>query len=601
MGDGRTTMRRPPRPYAAAILVPVIAVSYAVLAAAAIVLTRRAEGIALMWLANGPLIAALATRERRHWPALITAALVGSVCASLAVSPLSRLALLFAVANVGEAVIAALLLRRLRVERQPFASVRSIALFVGCTVCAAPLISGLVACTVLRVFQPLTPASTLFDWALGHGVGNLIATPLPLLFGRRNINWRRFRLRTSVGHAVGCALLIAATTCAVFAQDELPLLFLPIAPLLVATFALQRFGASGGVLIIALVADVMTLQGHGPMMLIHGDESARLQFLQFYLAVLFLTVLPVAATLWQRDKLTDALAESEARYRMLADNATDIMLTLAPNGTIRFASPAIRELGYYEPDALIGRNASELVHEADRERVSAVHVAALQSPDRIFKVDYRAVRADGSIGWFETHTRAVAGSEGPISAVISVIRGLDERKQREAELERAATTDPLTGLLNRAALRRIAKEAIAAARGGTPSTLAVLDLDHFKAINDNWGHSVGDDALLMVADLLREHVRAGDAIGRIGGEEFVVLFRGLAASAAAPVCDRLRILLAERPVPGAGIRVTMSAGLAEICPGLGLDAVYAAADRALYRAKARGRNRIMVESDPFSG
>ncbi len=579
----------------------VIAISYAILAIAAIVLTRRSGGIALMWLANGPLIAALAVVPYRRWPSLIVAGLLGSIAASNIVSPLAPVAPIFAFANIGEAALAAWLIRHFKVERSAFDSAASIGLFVTAAVIVAPLVSGAIAATLLGIFLPLDPRATLFDWQLGHGIGNLIATPLPLLFTRRDVDWRRFRARHGVWQAIGCTLLGAGTTFAVFYQNSLPLLFLPIAPLLVSTFSMQRFGAAGGVLVIALVGGVMTLHGVGPIMLIHAGEAAQLQFFQFYLAVLFLTALPVSATLWQQDRLRIALSESEARYRLLADNATDIMLTLEPDGRIRFASPAVRELGHFDPAELIGINAAALVYLPDRERVSGVHVAALHDPDRTFKVEYRAVRADGSLGWFETNTRAVRDADGIVGAVICVIRALDDRKEREAELERAAATDPLTGLLNRAAFGQAATEAMAAARTGTPSTLAILDLDHFKAINDTYGHAVGDSALLMVADLLREHVRAGDAIGRIGGEEFAVLFRGLTRGAAAPVCDRLRVLLDEQRLPGGEIGVTMSAGLAELCPGFGLDPIFEAADRALYRAKAAGRNRIAVESDPLAG
>jgi len=586
----------------APLLLPaVIAISYAVLAAAAIVLIRPGGGIALMWLANGPLIATLAAVPYRRWPPLLVAGLLGSVTASIVTSPFSAVAPLFALANVGEAALAAGLIRRFDVQHSALDSARSIGLFVVAAVIVAPLVSGALASTVLGLFLPLDPRGTLFDWQLGHGFGNLLATPLPLLFARRHVDWRRFHARHGVWQAIGCIMLVVGTTFGVFSQNSLPLLFLPIAPLLVGTFAMQRFGAAGGVLLIGLVGGVMTLHGFGPIMLIHAGQAEQLQFFQFYLAVLFLTALPVSATLWQQDRLRVALGESEARYRLLADNATDIMLTLAPDGTILFASPAVRELGHFDPDALIGRNAAALVHLPDRERVSGMHVATLHDPDQTFRIEYRAVRADGSLGWFESNMRAVRGADGMVGAVISVIRALDERKEREAELERAAATDPLTGLLNRAAFGQAATEAMTAARSGTPSTLAILDLDHFKAINDNWGHAVGDSALLMVADLMREHVRGGDVVGRIGGEEFAVLFRGLGHGAAAPVCDRLRILLSEERVPGSDIRVTMSAGLAELCPGLGLDPIFAAADRALYRAKAGGRNRIAVESDPLAG
>jgi diguanylate cyclase (GGDEF)-like protein/PAS domain S-box-containing protein len=579
----------------------VIAVSYAILAAAAIVLLRPGGGIALMWLANGPLIATLAVVPYRRWPALLAAGVLGSIAASIATSPFSAVAPLFALGNIGEAALAAGLIRRFNVQRSAFDGVASIGLFVVAAVIVAPLISGAATSAALAWFLPLDPRATLFDWQLGHGIGNLIATPITLLFTRRDVDWRRFHARHGVWQAIGCTVLGAVTTFAVFYQNSLPLLFLPIVPLIVSTFAMQRFGAAGGVLVIALVGGVMTLHGAGPIMLIHAGEAARLQFFQFYLAVLFLTALPVSATLWQQDRLRIALGESEARYRLLADNATDIMLTLAPDGAIRFASPAVRELGHFDPAELIGVNAATLVYLPDRERVSGMHVATLHDPDQTFRVEYRAVRADGSLGWFESNMRAVRGADGMVGAVISVIRALDERKEREAELERAATTDPLTGLLNRAAFGRLATEAMTAARSGTPTTLAILDLDHFKAINDTWGHGVGDNTLLMVADLLREHVRGNDVVGRIGGEEFAILFRGLAHGAAAPVCDRLRMLLAERRLPGSEIGVTMSAGLAELCPGFGLDPIFEAADRALYRAKAAGRNRIAVESDPLGG
>ncbi|MFA5963552.1 MAG: diguanylate cyclase [Sphingomonas sp.] len=593
-------MRFSQLPRTPAFLPAVIAISYAILAATAIALTRRSGGIALMWLANGPLIAALAAVSYRRWTSLIVAALIGSIAASLAFSPLSSVAPIFAGANIGEAMIAAWLIRRFGVDRSLLNGLPSIGLFVVAAAIAAPLVSGAFAAFALGMFLPLDPAATLFDWQLGHGIGNLITTPLALLFARAEIDWRQFRTGHGAWRAIGCLLLVAGTAFGVFYQSRLPLLFLPIVPLLVATFSMQRFGAAGGVLIIALVGGVMTLGGSGPTMLIHGDQATQLQLLQFYLAVLFMTAMPVAATLRQRDRLTLALRESEARYRLLADNATDIMLTLDPDGTIRFASPSVLELGYFEPDALIGVNAATLVYEADRARVSGVHIAALRAPDRTFTVEYRATRADGSLGWFEANTRAVQGADGTVGAVVSALRALDERKEREAELVRAAATDPLTGLLNRAAFRHVASEAMAAARQGTPSTLALLDLDHFKAINDTHGHGVGDRALLMAADLLREHVRAGDVVGRVGGEEFAILFRGLGHAAAAPICDRIRSVLSEQRLPGSDIGVTMSAGLAELCPGFGLDPIFAAADRALYRAKAAGRNRIAVESEPLS-
>src|SRR3569623_2436073 len=179
-------MRRVPPPHARLFLPATIAVSYAILAAGAIVLVRPGGGIALMWLANGPLIATLAAVPYRRWPSLLAAGFLGSVTASIATSPFSAVAPLFAAANIGEAALAAGLIRRFGVQRSAFDSARSIGLFVVAAVIVAPLVSGVLASTVLGLFLPLAPRGTLFDWQLGHGFGNLLATPLPLLFARRH-------------------------------------------------------------------------------------------------------------------------------------------------------------------------------------------------------------------------------------------------------------------------------------------------------------------------------------------------------------------------------------------------------------------------------
>jgi diguanylate cyclase (GGDEF)-like protein len=127
-------------------------------------------------------------------------------------------------------------------------------------------------------------------------------------------------------------------------------------------------------------------------------------------------------------------------------------------------------------------------------------------------------------------------------------------------------------------------------------TLGLLDLDYFKRVNDTHGHAAGDAALMMLADLLRENLRPGDSIGRLGGEEFGLLLRGLALAEAEAVCQRLCRKLAERPVPGLAppVLITASMGLRALASGATIDDAFRAADIALYAAKAAGRNRIEI-------
>jgi diguanylate cyclase (GGDEF)-like protein len=201
------------------------------------------------------------------------------------------------------------------------------------------------------------------------------------------------------------------------------------------------------------------------------------------------------------------------------------------------------------------------------------------------------MKADGVASWFEANSRIVVDAAGRPTAVVCILRDLDGRKRREAELERAASTDPLTGVLNRTAFRHRVDERLRA--DTPPGTLALIDVDHFKRVNDVYGHATGDAALLVLADLLRTNLRADDAVGRIGGEEFAILFAGRDAGAAVAICDRLRDTLARTDIPAGdgGVSITMSAGVMPLRRDLTIDAMFSRADEALYRAKALGRNR----------
>jgi diguanylate cyclase (GGDEF)-like protein len=166
------------------------------------------------------------------------------------------------------------------------------------------------------------------------------------------------------------------------------------------------------------------------------------------------------------------------------------------------------------------------------------------------------------------------------------------------EAQRAiATHDALTGLWNRGAIFDLfRKEHDRARREGRPLSVVMVDLDHFKKVNDTYGHPVGDGVLLEAARRLVSGTRTYDAIGRYGGEEFLVLLPGCAGDAAVGRADQLLHALASRPmvVDGHELSLTASLGVAVIGPGVGVDSeeLLRAADEALYRAKTEGRNRV---------
>jgi len=164
-------------------------------------------------------------------------------------------------------------------------------------------------------------------------------------------------------------------------------------------------------------------------------------------------------------------------------------------------------------------------------------------------------------------------------------------------VQRQATTDDLTGLVNRRRfIEALDSEIVRADTFRSPLSVVLGDLDHFKLVNDRFGHQTGDEVLRQFAELVREHLRDVDVPGRIGGEEFAILLPGTDAAGAVAVAERVRRSLRTlRPTPDRTGTVTASFGVAQFTSGQTGDELLRRADVALYRAKSEGRNRVTVE------
>lgn len=167
----------------------------------------------------------------------------------------------------------------------------------------------------------------------------------------------------------------------------------------------------------------------------------------------------------------------------------------------------------------------------------------------------------------------------------------DELEVRNADLAEQTRTDPLTGLDNRRAFAVRLDEAIATAAPDRPLHVAIVDIDHFKTINDLHGHPEGDRVLQAVSGLLRGQQGARGRVARYGGEEFVLLLPDVSLERAATECEYLREAVAALPLP---LPLTVSIGLATHAPGETAEALFARADAALYEAKRGGRNRVAL-------
>ncbi|WP_422928646.1 GGDEF domain-containing protein [Singulisphaera sp. PoT] len=174
--------------------------------------------------------------------------------------------------------------------------------------------------------------------------------------------------------------------------------------------------------------------------------------------------------------------------------------------------------------------------------------------------------------------------------ILGVQAELEEKNARLAEL---VTTDPLTGLANRRRLREVLQTTtLLSGRKSQPCSVVILDIDHFKSINDNFGHAAGDATLKSIAEILKVETRRSDLPVRYGGEEFVILMPATDEDEAFTVAERLRETISVKTQPSQPVTASFGIATCALAQGLGIDALLDAADQALYRSKERGRNCV---------
>mgnify|MGYP000892645696 CR=1 FL=1 len=181
---------------------------------------------------------------------------------------------------------------------------------------------------------------------------------------------------------------------------------------------------------------------------------------------------------------------------------------------------------------------------------------------------------------------------------VSDIRNIKKIEEREILLKNLASTDSLTGLYNRRYLMNVAEREFARVkRFGSPLSALMMDIDHFKSVNDTYGHAAGDQVLVSFANTCQQNIRDIDTLARLGGDEFIIILPETASDQAYIALERLRQALASRPVEynDQAIPITISCGIASLAgKAESLDQLMERADQALYRAKQAGRNCISV-------
>lgn len=564
--------------------------------------SRGPVELTAVWFSNGILVGWLLSRPGSLWPVYVTAGFAAELAARLIADNAATQALAIAISNVIEILLIATVVRR-RIpdigDPQRWILLGGVATVVTLIACA---VSGVLASAANTLLGGARFGISLVSWYAAHVVGMVIIGTSTLVLQREGRSL--FTADERRGAFVLTMLLVAVVGVLVFSVPY-PVLFLAYPPLLMGAFRFRFPGVAVGVLLLAMIGSVATTLGKGPITLVDDFGAlGHIALLQLYIAGASLMTIPVALAMAERKRLNARVRENELRYRMLADYSHDVIVRMRSDGERLYVSPSARDILGWSPAEMLGSRWS-LVHPDDRSRQLQVMREVVATGEPRTEI-YRVQHKDGHFVWIEAVTRTIPSIDGTGTDIIYTGRDISRRVAAEhaleasrQELERLVRVDALTGLANRRQFDERVELALARLRRhGTPVALMYLDIDHFKRINDTWGHAAGDKVLCSFAERLRRCVRAIDLVVRLGGDEFVVVVEDATLPAAAEAIARK--LIAEMhhciEIDGAALTVTTSIGIAYTMVPATMATLLAAADAALYAAKQAGRNTYQMKA-----
>jgi diguanylate cyclase (GGDEF)-like protein/PAS domain S-box-containing protein len=568
-------------------------------------LMTMSDDIAPVWFANAIFLAQMmvAHPRQRYW--MLAGGALGNLAARLVAGESLAAIFLYSFSGILEVVIALQFVPRISTVAELIRPKLLVGFLVG-GVLLAPIAPGLLDTVLLG--RPLSgpPLLTLVGWYVSHALGLAIFTPAILVFWTGEVTQV---LRATNRITTGCLLLlVCVVTTAVFGQNQFHLLYWTLSPIVLLAFQAELAAVLVGLLLCFLIAVAFTLHGSGPFWIeSYKSMQGHIFALQLYLVVALTIALPISSAQAQRKRLIARLRDGERRYQVLAENATDIVMSMGLDGRLTYVSPRVTPVLGYAPGNLIGVYYPKLALPDDHDAL-ATTIANVAAGVAEASRDSRLQRLDGQVLWMETNLRLVIDPfSGKPEALTVTVRDITERKVAEQrvederrKLQGLAFRDGLTGLFNRRYFdRELEHQWRQEAPADSRSFVAVImvDIDAYKAYNDHYGHQGGDDCLRTIAQAIASAARRPtDVVARYGGEEFALILRDADQQGALAVAESIRTGVENLRIPHracpTGI-VTVSVGVAAQRPGDGGNGsgLVAAADRALYTAKRKGRNR----------
>ncbi|MCE7795731.1 diguanylate cyclase [Sphingobium sufflavum] len=570
----------------------IVGVCYTLLVGATLYFASAVHAVSVLWPANSLPLALAMLRPRRQWWAIMLFTFLGVIIATFTVRGVSLAPVFLGLANMSEVLLAAWLTNFSRMGDGIGGSARSMVRFTIGAGVAAPAFSSLIGGATFALFFGRDFLGSALIWFFADSLGILIFAPVfyTLLAGQYGRAWQEATVARR-WEAGGLVLLTSLVAMLVFTAER-PLVFLVIMPTMLVAFRLGWMGVKVAVMMVAVIGTLSTMNGHGPIVPLSEDVQLRAYFLQIFIAAQLMTQWPVVVALAARDRVMQELAKSEQSLRLLAARSAVLMLTFDVGGRCRKAIGAIELLHGHAMDDLPGLLIEELV-ENGGATLRPAHEMALDVPDAVHSVELRIWA--GEERWLEASFRALEDEGGRCPGTLMTLHDVSTRKAQTMALARSAYTDSLTGLLNRAGFLLRLERALAGRTEGL--VLAMIDVDRFKLINDNCGHQTGDAVLEEIARRISGQLRVTDSVGRMGGDEFVILLDTTEWDSAQEICRRLVDAVSAQPVrlaSGQTIAAAISCGVVRHRVGMSADHFLHDADVALYEAKRGGRNRVVA-------
>ena len=566
------------------------------------------SGTNIIWLANGMVLAFLLLVPRWRWPVYVAVSLLAMLLGSVLVGETIGMSMLYNALNLVEVLVGAFLLKRRSTALPAFTDGRYLLRFLGFAAFLGPMVAGVPFAVFMHLTRHQDLLSTLTGWAVGDGLGIAVVTPtFVAILQSRMRNTHLLRM-----HWIYPAMVVAITIL-VFSQDRFPLLFLVYPFLILVLTRIDLGWAALSTLLVSVLGGWYTVHHHGPLALsVKAGMEWQAAILQLYLASAIFTLYAISIVFGNLRKTQSELRQIAALHKLVVDNSRDAIELGDLDGTRNYVSAGIKAMTGWEPRELVGRAFREVIHPADLAEVEMA-MRALRAGSEGGTLEYRARKRDGEYFWVEGSLRVFRDpATGRPTGYLNLVRDITERKRAEEHLQSAyrameslVVVDALTGISNRRRFdEALATEWRRALREGDKLSLLLIDADHFKRYNDTYGHVRGDSCLKQIAEAALDVVlRPGDLVARYGGEEFAVVLPGTdeigAKAVAEDICQavRNRRLPHEGNAPGI---VTVSVGCATVIPmrGKSPQDLIESADQALYRAKGRGRNRVVIAGIP---